>query len=349
MKRTALLAVAILTVTGITASLIWGRTTKPAVTAAAKPAADWIVAGAGRVEPHSEDIKLGVETSGRLTHIYVDEGSTIVRGQVLAEIENAEYKAQVSAAEAEVKQKEAELRKVVNGARREERREALSTIAEARAVMENAQAEMARHQKLYDAGVVSREDADAYAKDYGVAKARYEATVERHRLIDEDAREEDRSMAAADLLSARAKLEQSQALLAKTYVRSPIDGTVLRRHHREGESVSNFTTSPDPLFTLGDKSSLRVRVDVDESDVSKLALGQRAYVTAETYGDRRFWGHVVRVGQEMGRKNIRTDEPTERVDTKILETLVQLDPGTDLPIGLRVTTFILPDTAHQKP
>ena len=121
---------------------------------------------------------------------------------------------------------------------------------------------------------------------------------------------------------------------------SSIGGAILRKHHREGESVSNSTSSPDPIFTIGDKSVLRVRVDVDEADVSKLSLGQRAYVTADAYGAQRFPGRVVRIGEELGRKNVRTDEPTERVDTKILETLVELDKGVDLPIGLRVNAYI---------
>jgi hypothetical protein len=116
---------------------------------------------------------------------------------------------------------------------------------------------------------------------------------------------------------------------------------VLRIHHREGESVSNSTNAPDPIFTIGDKSALRVRVDVDEADVSKLSLGQRAYVTADAYGDKRFPGHVVRIGQEMGPKNIRTDEPTERVDKKVLQTLIRLDDGHELPVGLRVDSFIV--------
>lgn len=63
-------------------------------------------------------------------------------------------------------------------------------------------------------------------------------------------------------------------------------------------------------------------------------------MTADAYGQRKFWGHVVRVGEELGRKNIRTDEPSERVDTKILETLVELNPGADLPVGLRVDGYI---------
>ena len=64
-------------------------------------------------------------------------------------------------------------------------------------------------------------------------------------------------------------------------------------------------------------------------------------MTADAFGDRRFAGRIVRVGQMLGRKNVRTDEPTERVDTKILETLVELDDGRELPLGLRVQAFIL--------
>jgi ABC exporter DevB family membrane fusion protein len=303
--------------------------------------ASWLVAAPGRVEPSSEDIKLGAEISGKLKTVLVEEGDSIRRGQVLAEFENSDYRAQVESAQAEVKQKEAELRKVINGARSQERREALSSVHEAEAVMKNAEAEMLRRQKLYAAGVISREEADRYAKEYDVAKARYDEKVQSHALIDQDAREEDRSMAEANLASAIAQLDAAKALLAKSYVRAPIDGTVLRKHHRAGESVSNGSNTPDPIFTIGDKRALRVRMDVDEADVSKLTLGQSAYVTADTYGDKKFWGHIVRIGQELGRKNVRTDEPTERVDTKILETLVQLDEGVELPVGLRVDAFIV--------
>ena len=98
---------------------------------------------------------------------------------------------------------------------------------------------------------------------------------------------------------------------------------------------------PDPLLTLGDEKVLRVRVDVDEDDVAKVRLGDRAYVSADAYVGRKFWGQVVRIGNEMGPKNLRTDEPTERVDKKILETLIQLDDGRELPVGLRVDSFIL--------
>jgi HlyD family secretion protein len=340
---------AIVALAALTATVIWGRTTAAKQSQSSKSAipAEFLVAAAGRVEPASEDIKLASELNGKLKTILVEEGDHVQRGQVLAQLVNDDYRAQVESAEAEVQQKEAELRKVVNGARTQERREALSTVEEARAVMNNAQAEMVRRQKLFAAGVIAREEADRYVKDYEVAKARYEEMSHHHDLVAADAREEDRAMAKADLQLAKAKLGESRAVLEKTYIRAPIDGTVLRKYHRAGESVSNSSSNPDPIFTIGDKRALRVRMDVDEADVSKLRLGQPAYVTADAYGNKRFPGHVVRIGQELGRKNVRTDEPTERVDNKILETLVELDRGVELPVGLRVNAFIVNDSTQQ--
>ena len=305
-----------------------------------------MIAGPGRVEPASEDIKIGSELSGRLKAVYVEEGDPIHRGQVLAELENSDYRAQVESARASVIAKEATLRKVVNGARRQERDEAWSSVNEAKAVMENAKSELRRRKELFSAGVVSREELERYRREADVAEAKYDAAVQQHALVDDHAREEDRSFAEADLKLAQGQLAEAQARYQKTFIRSSIDGSVLRKHHRSGESVSNSSTVPDPILTIGDRKTLRVRVDVDETDVSKVNIGQRAYVTADAFGKHKFWGHVIRVGQQLGPKNVRTDEPTEKVDTKILETLVELEPGSQLPDGLRVDAFILPDAGE---
>jgi HlyD family secretion protein len=316
--------------------------TSAAASALATSQGPTLIAGPGRVEPASEDIKIGSELSGRLRSVKVEEGDAIRRGQVLAELENADYRAQVESARASVVSREATLRKVINGARRQERDQAWSSVNEAKAVMENSQAEMHRRQELFSAGVVSREELDRYAREADVAKAKYQSAVEQHSLVDDHAREEDRSVAEADLQLAQAQLAEAQARYEKTFVRSPIDGSVLRKHHRSGESVSNSSTVPDPILTIGDNQMLRVRVDVDETDVSKVRVGQKAYVTADAFGKQKYWGRVVRIGQQLGPKNVRTDEPTEKVDTKILETLVELDPGSQLPDGLRVDAFIVP-------
>jgi ABC exporter DevB family membrane fusion protein len=300
-----------------------------------------LVAGPGRVEPLSEDIKVGSEISGKLKSVLVEEGDHVRRGQVLAILQNDDYRAQVASAEAGLAEKEAALRKTVNGARSEERREALAAVNEAQAIMENARAEMERRQRLYRDGVVSREEVDRYEREFKVAEARHHQAAQHYALLDDPAREEDCARGEADVALARAQLDEARARYEKTFVRSPIDGVVLRKHHRPGESVTNSSTSADPVVTLGDERVLRVRVDVDENDVAKVRLGDRAYVTADAYPGRKFWGKLVRIGQEMGPKNLRTDEPTERVDKKILETLIQLDSGHELPVGLRVDSFIL--------
>ena len=335
----------LLTASLVVASRRGHESAAAAATASANPK-PLLIAGPGRVEPYSEDIKIGSELSGRLKSVNTEEGDRIHRGQVLAELENADYRAQVESARANVVAKEATLRKVINGARRQERAEAWSSVNEAKAVMENAQSEFHRRQELFSAGVVSREELDRYAREADVAKAKYDAAVEQHALVDDHAREEDQSFAEADLKLAQGQLEEAQARYEKSFIRSPIDGTVLRKHHRSGESVSNSSTVPDPILTIGDRKRLRVRVDVDETDVSKVQVGQRAYVTADAFGKQKFWGRVVRLGQQLGPKNVRTDEPTEKVDTKILETLVELDPGSELPDGLRVDAFILPEGAE---
>ena len=343
-KKSVLLIAGVAIILTVSLVSVRSRAASNAKAVAAQPFTEpFLVAGPGRVEPLSENIQIGSELSGKIKSVNVEEGDTVRQGQVLAVLQNDDYRAEVLSAGAQVLAKEATLRKVVNGARTQERSEALSTVRAAEAVMNNARAEMDRRQKLFDAGVISRDEFERYAREYDVAKANYQENVEHHSLVDDHAREEDRSFAEADLQLARAQLEQARARYEKTLIKSPINGTVLRKHHRNGESVSNSSTVPDPILTVGDKDVLRVRMDVDENDVNKVRVGQKAYVTADAYGKQQFWGQVVRVGELLGPKNVRTDEPTEHVDKKILETLVELDKGVQLPVGLRVDSYIVGD------
>ena len=298
-----------------------------------------VAAGPGRVEPISEEINLGAQVSGRLREVLFDEGDHVERGQVLAVVSNQDYLARVQSARAELLLKEAQQRRVLNGARDQERREAAATLAQEEAVLAHARLELGRRRSLLKEGVISHQEADAAEREARVAHARVEAARERHSLVEADAREEDRAEAASEVALARARLDETRALYEKTFVRAPIAGVVLRRYRKVGELVS--TQFDSPIFTIADRSVLRVRVDVDEVDVSRIAVGARAYVTADAFQGTKFWGRVVRVGQVLGKKNIRTDDPAERVDTKILEVILQLDDGHELPLGLRVETFIL--------
>lgn len=317
------------------------RSREHAVSAAApetRVVSSAVIAAPGRVEAVSEEIRVSSELSGRLKTVNVEEGDRVERSQVLAEIENADYKARVAAAEADLQQREAELRRTVNGARSQERREAEAAMKAAKAILDNAKSEAERRRGLADRNILSRDEADRYERAYQVAGAQYEQAAQHFALVDADAREEDHAKAESAVASARAQLEEAKAFLEKSYIRAPISGVILRKLRHTGESVS--TQFDSPVITMADDSTLRVRLDVDETDVAKLQVGQKAYVTAEAYGSQKFYGHIIRVGHILGRKNVRTDEPSEHVDTKILETVVELDRGQHLPLGLRVDSFV---------
>jgi ABC exporter DevB family membrane fusion protein len=299
---------------------------------------DGLIAAPGRVEAVSEEIRVSSELSGRLKSVNVEEGDRVRKGQVLAQIENEDYLARVSSAEATLAQRQAELTRIINGARTQERRASEAGVQAAEAILENSRREAERRRTLADHEMISRDEAERYERAYQVARAEYERALQEFSLVDADPREEDRRRAEAAVATARAQLSEARAYLEKTFIRSPIDAVILRKFRHAGESVS--TQFDSPIVTLADDSSLRVRLDIDETDVARLHVGQPAFVTAEAYGSHKFTGHVVRVGRILGKKNIRTDEPSERVDTKILETLVELDPGQSLPLGLRVDSFV---------
>lgn len=297
------------------------------------------IAGPGRVEPVSEEIRVGAAMGGRIASVAVEEGDPVAKGQAVAVLENADYRARVSIAEAQLARQHAQLQRLTNGARDQERREAWAEVEATEAKLRTAREEMERRQALSRQGLFAREDLDRAIRDFEIARAAHESAAQRYSNINANARDDELQRAEAEVQMARGQLTEAQALLEKTIVRSPIDGTVLKKHKKTGESVSD--AFDNPIVTVGDTSTLRVRVDVDEADIGMVKTGQRAYVTAGAYGDQKFWGTVAKIGQMLGRNTVHTDEPTERVDTKVLETLVNLDSAATLRPGLRVDAFIL--------
>ena len=341
MKRTTVfIGAAVFVITAINFGLMAAhRGTAAGKTAPAADRGGIVAAGPGRVEALSEDVRVSAQVGGRLKAVFVEENDRVTAGQILATLEHADYRARVASAEATLRLRVAEARKVHNGARDQERRDAEAAVREADAVVDHAKADVGRRRDLYRDAVISRAEMDNADQGFKVAQAKVDSARERLSLVAAGPREEDRARADAEVALAQAALDEARAVLEKTVVRAPIDGIVLRRHRRAGETVS--TQFESPVVTIADRSRLRVRIDVDEADVARLREGQAAYVTADAFGDRRFTGRVVRVGQVLGRKNVRTDEPSERVDTKVLETLIELVDGHELPLGLRVQGFIV--------
>jgi len=323
------------------AAMIHARAGAPASaapSAATKP--EGVISAIGRVEPITEEVKIGAQLSGVL-HQVVEESRRLRKGDIIAILENGEYAARVQAARATVDVRQAELDRTVNGAREQERREAAAAVEESKAVVAQTRSEMERRQSLWKTGDISRSEWELAEREFHVAEARLQQATQRFAFIDAPARNDDRARAEADLALARAQLREAEAMLEKTIVRAPFNGTVLKRYRKAGETVAD--KGDTPIVSFGDDSRLRVRVDVDETDVAHIRPGDRAWFTAQAFGSEKFWGRVTQVGRELGKKNVQTDEPSEKLDTKVLETLVELDGHPPLPPGLRVDSFIAPE------
>ncbi len=296
------------------------------------------IAANGVIEPAGEERVLIPEVGGRLAHVYIAEGDRVTAGQVLAEIASAEYEGAAAAAAAALAARQAELDKLEHGARPEERRQARAALDEAMAADAVAASEYERRRKMWDSRQVSREIVEQSENAAKAAGARRAAAQAGYDLIEHGARAEDLAAARAALAEAQGQVERTKALVEKTRIRSPIDGVVLKRDLREGETV--VALSPIPLARIGDLSRLYVRAEVDELDVARVAVGQRARVTADGYPGRSFPGTVESISRRMGRRSLSSDDPTRKTDTQVLETRILLDPGASIPVGLRVDVRI---------
>ncbi len=321
-----------------------GSTRWAAQSAQASPARDptpghHMVAAPGLVEPIGEEREIGSQVIGIIREMRVEENDKVVADQIIAVVDNAEQVARQASARAELAQRKAELDRVVNGARPEERREARAAVSETEANLDLARREYDRRLPLTKSGASSQQALDQATSTLNATEAHRIVMAERLAVMEAGSRIEDIEAARAQVGLAEADVALADALLEKTFIRSPVTGSVLRRYRAAGEAVGNMP--PTPIAVVGDLSSLRVRAEVDETDVGRVADGQRVEVTADAYPDQKFGGTVYRVSSRLGGKAIQTGRPADKVDTKVLQVLIDLDPGKTLPIGLRVDAYFL--------
>lgn len=297
-----------------------------------------IVAAAGRVEPVGEERIVIAEASGRLKSVLVNEGDVVKRDQLLAEIDNKEQHALVSLARAQLQQRQAELNKMKTGARAEELTAIRAAEQESDAWLRRKQQELERREQLFVQQQLSADQRDELRAVVAMAQASRDRLRAQREQMEAGNRVEDRQMAQAAYQMAQAELARAEAQLEKTRIRSPIDGTVLKRELREGETVTSL--NPLPLVRIGDLSRLIVRAEIDELDITRVKKGDTATVTADAFPAQSFIGKVIYVGRRMGNRLNKTDNPADKEDVRVLETLIELQQVTHLPVGLRVDVKI---------
>lgn len=338
-KRSLILVVSLSLGAAIVYSLI-PQTTASAKRVAATPGSPVALASPGRIEGLSDSISVGAAIDGVIQSIQVKEGDRVAKGQVLAAIGCTDLESALHVAESEAESLKQQRIRLMHGSRNEERQASAQKVLSAKAVREQAAAQLDRVAKLKEALAVSQASYEESRRDFEVADASYKAALRNEELVNADPLSEEVQRADADVRAAEDRIKVAEEKLGKCVVRAPMDGTILRVHLRQGESFSTF--APRPLFSLADISGRRVRAEVDERDLAKLRVGQTVRISASA-SDRQYVGKVTSLASVMGRKSIHTGEPLEKQDRDVLEAVAQLDDNaTDLPVGLRVTVQFVP-------
>ena len=301
----------------------------------------YAVAAPGLVEPAGEERLVASQVIGVIKEMRAEENDAVEAGQVIAVVENNEQVARLASARAGFALRKAELDKALNGARPEELRQARAIVAEMEANLDLARRDYDRKVPLAKSGSATEAALDLARSALNASEARKVTAAERLAVLEAGTRVEDIAAARAQAALAEADVALAELLLDKTLIRSPIAGTVLRRLRVAGEAVTNV--DPTPIAIVGDLRRLKVRAEVDETNAGRVEAGQRVEVTADAFPNRRFGGRVFRVSQRLGAKAVQTGRPAEKVDMKVLQVLIDLDPDVKLPAGLRVDVYVLAD------
>jgi HlyD family secretion protein len=295
------------------------------------------VAGNGVVEPADRETKVSAPVAGRVAAVLVKEGQLVEAGAPLLTLDQELEVAALAAAEADLRAAEADAARTRRGQRGEDIDAARAEADAARARAARSADALARTSALAATGNATPEDLVRAERDAEADRAAAAQADARRRAFVAGSRAEDIDAADARALAARARRDEAQARLDQRTLRAPIGGEILQVLVRPGEFQQ--PGGADPLVVMGDTRELRVRMDVDERDLGKLKPGDPAVVRAIAAPGVDFPATVVEIGRRMGRKNIRTDDPVERNDTKVLEVVLTLSAPEGLVVGQRVVCY----------
>ena len=296
----------------------------------------------GRIEGTTPEIELRPRLSGRIVELLVEEGQVVRKGVVLLRLDDEQYRHQVALAAAELALAEAQLDRLLNGARSQQRAEAAALYRAKLAELERGELSWRRISDLRRARAVSQQEADDQRTLVASLTSQVAAAKARLELLEAPARPDEVQMDKARIEAAKAQLELVKVQHERTNLRAPSDGQVLKLHVEPGELTG--PTSVEPAMVMADTSRYHVRAYVEELDAPRVKLGMTARIVADGLPNRNLKGRVIRLSPRMSRKELFSDDPTERYDTKTREVWIELERREELVVGLRVDVMIDPES-----
>jgi HlyD family secretion protein len=257
-----------------------------------------LVTANGTVQAKTK-VELSANIMGQITKLNVEEGDHVKQGDLLLVIDQARYAAAVNGARSSLQALEAEL-------------------VRSREAAAQAKRDMERAEQQFADGILPEADRERARSTYVASARRAERQVEQ----------------------ARADLASAQDALDKTEIRAPMDGIVTARNIEQGEVVVTGTmNNPGTvLMTISDMSTVEAVLEVDQTDVPQLRIGQKASIRIDAFPDETFPGEVSEIGSSPIRGTSALGGAATGTDYEVKVTLLR-HPERIRP-GLTVTTDI---------
>ncbi|HLZ46444.1 MAG TPA: efflux RND transporter periplasmic adaptor subunit [Gemmatimonadales bacterium] len=272
------------------------------------------VTASGKIQPKKK-VDISADITGRITRIAVREGDLVQKGQFLLQIDPTVYEANLQRATATISSAEAQ-------------------AVQAKATRDQSQRALQRTKELREQNpnLVSQEQLEQAQTAFDIAEANL--TASQH-LVEQ----------------ARAGLQEARDQLSKTHLTAPMTGRVTRLAVEEGEVAvpGTFSRETGLLLTISDLSVIQTKVQVDETDVVRLHLGDSVEVTIDAFPDTAFIGRVTKVANSAiltaASAAAAAGQSDRAVDYEVEITLS--NPPAEVRPDLSATARIITDTRKQ--
>ena len=290
----------------------------------------------GNIEVVQVDVSF--RTAGKVLERPVDEGYRVQRGQLIARLDARDLEQQVAQTRAAEATARAALAELLAGSRPEE-------IAVSRAALEQAVADLKRLEPdedrmrdLRTKGILSQRDYEATHASFVAAKAKVDQARQQFVLVQKGPRREEIDQAKAKCDQAHQALLLAQTQLGYATLAAPSDGVILSKNVEPNEYVAPGTS----VVTMADLSQVWLRAYLEEPDLGRVKVGQRATVTTDTWPGRRYEGRVSFISQEaeFTPKGVQTQKErvklVYRVKIDVPNPALELKPGMPADVSIRL-------------
>jgi HlyD family secretion protein len=281
-RRYLFIGIGALLLLGIICGVVASKREKPVPVTTEKAVTRTIVqlvSATGKVQPETE-VKISPEVAGEIIELPVTDGARVKKGDLLVRIKPDSYKALLEQQEA-----------AISSAR--------ATNLQQKASMTKAEQDLKRAEDLFNKKMISAAEYNTAQAAFDVAKNTYESSL--HQIE-----------------QAQASSSQARDALSKTSIFSPIDGTVTVLNSKLGERVvATNQFAGTEVMRVADLRKMQAVVDVNENDVVNVKIGDRAQVTIDAYGERKFSGTVAQIANTGKTTGAGTQEEVTNFEVKI--------------------------------